>query len=218
MLLLMGAGLGVWRLGPRAWKHVVLLYWQRQCMNYDSRSDVLLYEKDPAKAAALLGQPRTDYVPLSLYIRAHVSITQALYYPRILREFEVRTLMAFCPRDSAIIYMHERHTPAGKRRLVVVYTQPWDDSGCLWEWAVYDPALISQPKLLNNGQDLEGMKRGMMTGFYVPKRLGPGQSDPADATHFTIPCTSNGHLAATYDGRLTDEDKIEITLRGGAKR
>jgi hypothetical protein len=216
LLVLIGVGLAVWRWGPGAWKHVTLLYWQRQCMNYQVQSDVLLYENDPVKAAALLRPPDSDYVPMTLYMQPHTVVTQAIYYPRSLREFEARTTKTFRPMGSAIIYLHERRTPAGKRRLVVVYTEPWNGAGALWEWAVYDPAGIFEPKLLNSGEDQEGLKRGMMTGLYIPRRLGPGQSDAADPTHFTIPCFVTGHLIGTYDGRLTDEDRVVIAVRDGA--
>ena len=39
------------------------------------------------------------------------------------------------------------------------------------------------------------------------------QVDPADPTHFTLPCLVNGQPIATYDGLLTDDDKIVITKR-----
>ncbi len=215
-LVLVGACLGGWRWGPAVWRQGVLLYWQHRCFKYEVRPDVVLYEPDPTKAAALLAQQDTDYVPMTLYLQNGLRVKPALFYPRCLREFESRTSKTYAAKDSSIVYLHERRTPAGKRRMVVVYTRPWDDSGILWEWAVYEPAGIFEPKLLNSGIDQVGLRTGMMSGFYIPKRLGPGQSDPADETHFTFPRLVNGQRVAWYDGRLTDEDKVMIALQTGA--
>lgn len=212
-LLLASACLGGWRWGPGACKQGVLLYWQRQCTKYEVRADAPFYEPDPAKAAALLAQPDTDYVPMAFYQNNVGLLTQAVFYPRCLREFEIRASTTYRPKDCAIVYLHERRTPAGKRRLVVIYAWPWGGAGAMWEWAVYEPAGTFGATLLNHGLDEVGMRTGMMTGFSVPKQLGPGQSDPADETHFTIPCIVNGQRIGAYDGRLTDEDKIVMTRK-----
>ena len=128
LLVLLGVGLAGWRWGPAARDQAVLLYWQRQCMNFQVAPDVVLYEPDPVKAAVLLRQQDPQYVPLPFS-------THAVYQPRSLREFEARTPAGAAIGSRSIAFLHERRTPAGKRRLVVVYTSPW--SGPLWEWALY---------------------------------------------------------------------------------
>src|SRR2546423_1400902 len=50
LLLLLTIGLSGWRWGPAVKQHAQLLYWQRQCMNYQIPSNALLYEQDPKKA------------------------------------------------------------------------------------------------------------------------------------------------------------------------
>src|SRR6185369_2871475 len=85
LLLLLAIGLSAWRWGPAAKQHAQLLYWQRQCMNHQIPSNAVLNEQDPRKAAVLLSQPNPDFVPMAPNIR-----TQAIYYPRSLREFDTR--------------------------------------------------------------------------------------------------------------------------------
>src|SRR5688572_27391931 len=54
LLVLAVAG---WRWGPAGWKHAQFLYWQRQCLAYAPAADQVVYDNDPARAAALLQQP-----------------------------------------------------------------------------------------------------------------------------------------------------------------
>src|SRR4051812_37320764 len=60
LLLLAGLVAAGWRWGPRAWRHGRVLYWQRQCLAYAASADRVVYETDPARAAALLD--RDGYV------------------------------------------------------------------------------------------------------------------------------------------------------------
>jgi hypothetical protein len=41
----------------------------------------------------------------------------------------------------------------------------------------------------------------------------PRQRVAAGATHFTFPCFANGRQVETYDGRVTEEDKVVVTKR-----
>ena len=45
-------------------------------------------------------------------------------------------------------------------------------------------------------------------------RIFPGQVDPADPTHLTIPCEIDGK-PAIIDGRLNDGDRLMLTPRAG---
>jgi hypothetical protein len=211
LFALLGVGLAAWRWGPAARDQATLLYWQRECLRFEFPADVVLYERDPARAAALLRAQDPQYVALAYYGHGQPMVTHAVYQPRALREFATRS-SATTPAQRSIVFCHDRRTPAGKRRLVIVYTSPWNDFGPLWEWALFEPAgLASPPRPLSAGGHQFGYSNS--SGFYVPRRLGPGHADPADPTHFTFPCLVNGQPSATYDGRLTDDDKVVITER-----
>lgn len=215
LLALLLVGLASWRWGPPAWNQATLLYWQRQCMNFQFPRDVVLYEKDPAKAALLLRQQNPEFIPLPFHGHKQPMVTHAVYQPRCLREFTARTSASSSLGYRSIAFLHERRTPAGRRRLVVVYTSPWGDYGPLWEWELYEPAgVTTRPKLLNSGADPTGLQLG---GLYIPRRLGPGQPDPTDPTRFTVPCLMNGQPIAAYDGRLTDDDRVILTQRDGRR-
>ncbi len=216
LLLLVGVGLAGWRWWPAARDHAKLLYWQRECMNFQFAPDVVLYEQDPTKAAVLLRQQNPEYSPLPFYGFKLPLVTHAVYAPRALREFAARSSWVCAgPGNRSIAFCHERRTPAGKRRLVIVYTQPWSDGGPLWEWELYEPAgVITKPKLLSSGAD-PNIHRGMGGGWHIPIRAGAGQPDTADPTHFTFPWLVNGQKCGDYDGRLTNDDKVVVTRRDG---
>jgi hypothetical protein len=220
LLVILAIGSAGWRLGPAARDRATLLYWQRQCTNFEFPRDVVLYETDAAKAAALLWRPEPEYVPLPFYGHNQPVVTHAVYQPRCLREFATRTSAATSPGQRSPIFCHERRTPAGQRRLVIVYTRPWSDFGPLWEWELYEPAgVISGPKLISAGTQT-GSHRGVGGGWEIPQRVGAGQADPADPadpTRFTIPWILGGRPSGVYEGRLTDDDKVVITRREAVK-
>jgi len=214
LLLLLCVGLAGWRWGPAIKLHVELLYWQRQCMNYQIPPTVILWEQDPQKAATVLRQPNPDYEPI-LYSPGTVPpFNSGLFHPRALREFDTRASFPVTAGQS-VVFLHERRTPSGKRRLVVVYSSPWAHSTPEWAWRVYEPALFSKPKLLSTGQSPPDLSYMMYSGYYIPHRvgLGPGQPDPADPSRFTFPLLSSSQQFGAYDGRLTDQDTIEIKVR-----
>lgn len=203
LLLLLCIGLAGWRWGPAVKQHAELLYWQRKCLNFQIPPDTLLYERDLVKAAQRLKQ-NADYVPAGERGGA------AMYYPQCLRELDARAPTGLLYDDFAITFLHERCTPSGKRRLVVMYSWPWYDFG-VWNWRLYNPGGVSKPTLLNKGET--SFRERRVRGSGIPAYLGPCQADPTDATHFILPVLANGKQVAIYDARLTDQDTIEITLR-----
>jgi hypothetical protein len=227
LLLILSAGLVVWRWGPAAWDRAKLLYWQRQCLTFRFPPDVVLYERDPAKAAALLAKPNSDYVPVPYYTANAswayspvVAVTHADFQPRCLREFNARSSAGSAPGSRGVAFLHERRTPAGKRRLIVVYTTHWGDARPHWDWELFDPAgPTAGAKLLNTGGDGSpfNFMSGYSLGVAILGRLGPGQSDPADPTRFTLPWSIPGQPTALYHGRLTDDGQVEIIRRDGTE-
>jgi hypothetical protein len=218
LVVLVGVVLAAWRWWPAARDQVTLLYWQRRCLNFEFPPDVVLYERDPTKAAALLRQTDPEYVPLPYYPHNGPMVTHAVYQPRALREFATRSAAGSSPGDRSIVFCHERRTPAGERRLVIVYAKPWSDFGPLWEWELYEPAgALGRAKLLGSGGD-GNTHRGLGGGFGPSEHVGAGQPDAADPTHFTFPALFNGRATAVYDGRVTDQDRVVITKRAAAAK
>ena len=128
-------GLAGWRWGPTAKRQVELLYWQRQCFAHVRAADAPAWEDDRAKAAALLSA-NADYVAAS----AQAGAGAAIHLPRRLREFERLGGLPASSRSEPILFLHERYTPGGRRRLVVVRANgEWQLSATVYAPASGEP-------------------------------------------------------------------------------
>jgi hypothetical protein len=123
--------------GPQAWRQSQILYWQRQCMKYSPPADTVVYEEEPRSAAMLLTRtaeywayplqrgngsdsppPTTNAAAADTRCLAQLS---ALLPPAM-------GLLGFNHGAAALAFLHERVSPAGHRRLVVVHYFPDRDT------------------------------------------------------------------------------------------
>lgn len=222
--LLLGLSLVAWKWGPAGWRRAEVFYWQHQCLQFSLPPDAVVYEEDPAKAAALLaGSPK--YHVYSFQRRASM---QAAPSPATAAALGVsgwdKLAAVVLPRsyspfiNPAVIFLHERISPAGHRRLVCVRYGPQGDSfaaqfiqalNC--ETFTVTPGTWNQPPIytpLGWAYDVE-------TGW--PRkpplvRIFAGQTDPNDPAHFTIRYRMWGQ-EDVVDGRLLDNDRVTLTFR-----
>jgi hypothetical protein len=190
--------------GPAAVRHVELISWQRRAMQYTLPSDHVVYESDPARAAALL-RSSSDFLPLNS------SGVPVVEFSRIWREFYSR---AEPPgrKPGALLFLHERHTPEGQHRLVAIDTQ--SSPGALAPGsvgiAVFRPgSLMRRPALLS--------EEAWRTPFNGARslRIYAGQADEADPSHLVIRYELDG-ASGTIDGWLRDDDRVILELRHGS--
>lgn len=126
--------------------------------------------------------------------------------------------------SGAIVFLHERQTPSGKPRLIVVVENPG-------QWPVFpahptafvfqSAGLVTKPKQLrvtDNSKLFEELTRTMPAGDFVAAlwsikyAIYPGQADPNDPTHFTIRWASPSFRQTTkgvIDGYLQDDDTVK---------
>jgi hypothetical protein len=196
----------------------LLIYWGRSaiavlharrllhaCGQY-SPPAMPVYTEDPAEQA----QFKNTYTALFNRVR------YAYYTPQEWKDFNAATGGTQI-NGWGTLFLHELRTPSGTRRLVGV-----DFTGSSRGWIagqplpihivlaarVYDwPWAMAMPKV----------RTVWSGGMELPHREGvlrvlPGQIDPADPSHFTIPYTVDGQ-AGTIDGWLKDDDKILLEPR-----
>jgi len=95
---------------PRAWRHVQILYWQRQAMNYSPAANKIIYDEDPVEAAKLQA---ADH---SLIAGGHGEVFDfATPWDRL-----YQLISPPGRRPAATLFLHERTNSNGERRLVVV--------------------------------------------------------------------------------------------------
>jgi hypothetical protein len=202
-----------WRWGPAVRDRATLLYWQRRCATYAPPPDQVVYATGAADAAALgrdrayaawpsgppNGPPVTYRLPPDCVGRYPPAASTA------------STAAGAGTPPGPVLFLHERRTPAGERRVVVVrlYPSSWVP---VLSHTIRPAGLRAAPAV--------DPRPGLSTGFFFAAdparhrlRILAGQPDPADASRFTIdydvdgkPGTVRGQLVDTPNGpavRLT---------------
>ena len=194
-----------WRWGPTGWRHVRLLYWQRQCLAYVAPADQVVLDDDPIVAAALL--KREGYRNLA----GAGSPPVAGFVPRCWAEAMRATTG---PPAGSVLFLHERTSPGGQRRLVILQlpgsgTPPLTGSGIP---ALIEPATLTAAPKFHNAVISADVDVSWPDLPRRSTRLFAGQADPADASHFVIRFQTGG-LGGTIDGWLEDNDRLRFRVR-----
>lgn len=204
--------------GPLAWYYAKLQYRLYQCLRYTAPAGQVVYEADPARVQQLL-QSGGDYVP------DPDCGTTAFLMPKCFVELDRLTPPAQVARP--IIFLHERITKSGVRRLVVVQHTfsplPFlNADGGLIIGATVDPgSLLSLPHRADyvtlspiRVPKQHAISFSLLSGKQL--RIFAGQPDPADSTHFTFACELNRQTYA-IDGWLQEDAKrVLFSVRNDA--
>lgn len=112
---------------------------------------------------------------------------------------------------SATVFCHERRTPDGRRRLVVV-------EGLGWKCRVIGPAtwpVGDGPRVVwRDEADADATAREALDttmSLSGARRVNAGIADLADPARFTVPFVWNG-VSGTYEYRLGNDDRVTIRL------
>ena len=213
----------VWQWGPNAWRQARLLYWQRQCMTFSAPADMVVYEEEPGAVARLLHVPAyTPYVPPS-FSQSASTAQAAAFEPSCWTTLNsvLPPLMRAYVRGygiGAFIFLHERISPGGHRRLVCLNYAPdrtnlspsFVNGFNYWSWA-FSPATWTTT--LTGKDRVYGYDIMTSTPLHPPLvRIFAGQPDPNDPSHFTIRYQMWGQ-EDVLDGRLLDNDDVSLTPR-----
>jgi hypothetical protein len=221
--LVLGLSLVGWKREPNWWQRAEILYWQHECLQFSLSPDTVVYEEDRSGAAALLaGNPKYYRYPLQRRSgpRAAPSpaTAAALDVPDWNKLASVLSRLHWRLTNAAVIFLHERISPAGHRRLVCVRYGPQGDTfaaqfvqdfNC--DTFAVTPGTWSQPPIYA----LQGWGYDILVGWpRKPPLVGifAGQPDPNDAAHFTIRYRMWGQ-EDVLDGRLLDNDRVRLTFR-----
>jgi hypothetical protein len=200
-------------------------------MRHVTPPDTKLLERDPTKANELLTN-NPDYRLIDLpglsaaYRRRGRNQMVAVYEPRAWQKFQLvepRSVQFIPPLmgHEPIVFLGERVSPSGNRRLVVVAGRginvaqlPRRHPPCL---VLIPPSLFEQ---------LPGPARGYgdaASGRFVPGTLQPGTADPLDASHisfdfdiYTMFDSNTPMDKGTLDAYLGDDDRLSWKVRDPA--
>ena len=156
---------------PVAWRNARLFYWQKKCLKFMAPADELIFDGN-------LNDMSGHATPFEDFYR--------IYSP---------------PGSSAnyVAFLHERLSPNGIHKLVVVEATPYSGGhevnlrGRCFELG----SLVSPP---TEG----GLFLSSAGGNEFPAPIHAGQIDPADSSHFTIEC-GGGMIV---DGWVKDNNNV----------
>ena len=143
--------------------------------------------------------------------------TAAAYVPQCWRKFCSQWKVGL---PSGVIFLHERVSPAGRRRLVcLVYHPLWsihqtrfvEVDSCtsivlIPATTTKPPVYVSQGMFAYSGPGPAYPAGSLRTRAYA------GQVDPVDASHFTVRYEMSG-TSHILDGWLRDNDHVELKPR-----
>lgn len=232
VLLLIAILLSGWAYGPWALRRGDLLITQHRCLVYSQPPEKEVYEEDPIESAKLF---QSDANYSSYRIRRNIAgklaesdTFAAAYIPACWRQFSRAT--STDPLTSAIVYLGERTSFSGHRRLICIryYAETFSFTpdfrqgyNCATE--VITPATITRDSDAGTYAALARFhlaigtaahdQLGATFAHHAPNvRIFAGQSDPNDASKFTIRYQMWGQTD-TLDGQLTDADEITLKPR-----
>jgi hypothetical protein len=200
-------------------------------MVFSPSAETVAYEEDPAAAALLLKGP--DYSPYALMRSSGPNgpatlVQAAAFQPRCWRNLGTLATLPMATlfargwggtgAPGAIIFLHERISPAGHRRLLCVSYgpdpttfQPEFIAGFDYDASAATPATLTKPpSFAQRAYAIDVLSAYVRTPPLV--RVYAGQPDPTDPAHFTIRYKIWGK-EDTLDGRLQDDDQITLTPR-----
>lgn len=197
----------LWQFGPSLWIQTRLWYWGVECREYNAPTSEWVCEERPSWAGHTPGFLSSAPTPVPL------------------AQFERLAGATSTTPRGPVLYLHERTTPGGVRRLVVVRRVPpaqrqsWDAPVgleiTLWRPRLFLYADVAMTSWLEPDPFPRAFGADQDT---VSLRVFAGQTDPSDASRFSISFeTVDG--PGTLEGKLVDidvpaaEPRIEWSLK-----
>lgn len=195
-------------------RNLQAMYWERKCMAYTLGPDVVVYDDDPSRAAALAksGDPSFCSDP-----RDPTAVGRSVPCWS-----KFRALMGMIPTTGQpVLFCHARQVPGGGVQLVVVdfSAKKWGipPSGTtlyVLVWRLYTPEQASFSRRPMPNEQVQGLTFGLTRSSPEPLRFFAGQPDPIDSSHFTIKYEL-GQKSGTIDGYLRSNGKLDFSIRDG---
>lgn len=196
LLLLVAIG---WERYPAVRTQARFLYWQGKCIAYQAPPDQEIVPADPVTQSAGTGRPQAWRE-----------------FKSLLNPPGPGNFLAWGIPENNTVFLHERISPKGNRRLVVIETpNPERRYGGVWETIFYTVHVIELGTVLVPPKDTDPLGSGlrMFPNSLARTRIFAGQADPQDPSHFTIRTLTGVSNEIVYDGWLRDDDSVIITQR-----
>jgi len=200
---------------PKRYRRWQLLRMQDASLRADLPRNQRVYESDSAEARALISR-RSEY-----YWNGYDGAARPdARWMQLSKQTDPAWACAgAASRTSATVFLHERLTPSGRKRLVVVEMLP-RIHGPMMRVQIIEPAtwtagarLLTAELLHMRGEGVFGFVQLADAGISVGsgRQMYSGQFDPSDPSRFSIPFCYLG-VAGEVDCRLGDDDHVTADI------
>ena len=216
LLAVVAVAVIVWRRDITwAYDRTRYLYVQHRCLTFDPPAQTIGYEEDVLRAARLWEDDGYSRV-----VDRNGNTAAALWWPREVKDWFAA--MAWRPRQPppALVFLHERTTPKGKRALVIAtVTRP---SGRP-DWVGFQidamPRATWRPSRsyvagLSSNLDKPPFDRDSATprGTAPPLRVYAGRPHPTDPARFIVEYEAGGDRGYV-EGWIVDDENDSIAVQ-----
>jgi hypothetical protein len=185
LVSLLLCGIFAWPLGRSAWRNAQAVYWQRQCLVFDVGHRLPVASLGQKIAAVI------DPVPVAWQQLSGIALAPGII-------------------SHGTAFLHARHTPDGRRRLVAVDVVDLSVNG-LPELALH-ARVIRPGTFWSSPRECYGPSSGAVWAFPGMSAVYAGTAGPHHARHFTIPIHMNGR-DTLLDGWLDNDGRVILELR-----
>jgi hypothetical protein len=209
MVVLAGAVLLFY--GPRVARHWELLKLQARCIEVELPADRPTVEWNEYVVRRLLATRPNEY--------SAGSWTSAVRPEPRWQDYSTRLGIGSFAEPRGTLFIHERCTPSGARRLVVVegsaivsmmrgvlWVTVVRPAGPLWGARVVVGQAIWEPS--SSPPEVEVFEGG----YGTDARYGAGKIDPKDRSRFSVPMTVKGKVIC-LDFKLADDETVSVGAR-----
>jgi hypothetical protein len=186
-----------------------LWYWQRQCLNYTRPPGTPTATTQPSAA----NDP--DYHSLSAQNQqASNLLSERWLMPACFMHFDNEWSGGNIHGIPQTLFLHERISPGGHRRLVFVESIM---TNALAITAGFIPRVIVPGTPWSPARELTMANQIHFSGRYIEAQFYFGQPDPSNASHFTIDFdVKESGRHGTIDAWLNDDETVTFKLRDPA--
>lgn len=219
-ILVLAGSVATRRYHTELWRRSQIAYWERQCLRYSAAESVIAYDRIPTApnrlAFANLPSAGAPFPPAR-----GISPSCWTNFDSLAGPFFVPPGPNVNRTPDAVIFLHERTSPAGKRFLV-----------CVGAYSAFSNVrAVAMDVLASVAIDCSSWTAPPATVHYpsfgkplhvggdprtVAKRVFAGQIDPKDSSRFTIRYTLDGK-ADVIDGAVDDNGNVVLTSRNPSR-
>jgi hypothetical protein len=188
---------------------------QERCMAYRAPADQIVYDNDPAEAqrlVALGGGYDWAAAPNAL-----PAASPAVHVP----EFWRRHPQPLGQAGHALVFLHERTSPGGNRRLVFIELVHEGYAGGS-AMIHFSSGIMERETMRRKRTKVTGQRSAFHGYVSAPERFRvfAGQPDAADKSHFTFDYEieyMGNRQRGTFDGWLMDDDRVVLKPKVGER-